>query len=200
MKNYYINILISHILITIVQCDSFKSTLSFINGTTRNKHVSKCHNPSSTEMEKQYLKFAIHFKNFEDLLNISQFKKYIPKNLTIVPYEAFESKNTFVYGLEEDESSNVTNNMMVLCSWHTAIQYRQTRYPFLQTQAICNENKCSNIARPNDFQYSCQQFRVLRPILLKGKCRNGTYMWHEALEPVSVACLCRKEKEFIFNY
>lgn len=169
--------------------DSVYSRSVAIN-TTRLIH-QHCVNPSSTELEKQYLKLQLRLQNVEDMINIADFEKLINIKLVKLPY--INASETFNYGNKECNSSLKDRpHNMALCPWHTALHYRLNRYPHLQTQAICNCKNCPNLAAPNDFQYSCQQFRVYKPVLEKGNCERGVYKWREALEPVSVACLCQR--------
>lgn len=165
-----------------------------------NKSTFKCFNPSSSELEKQYLKYFVKFKNLEDLINIPMITKHISSDLVISQFDSVSSKETFVYGNQEcnTEVQDIQENM-ALCPWHTTLQYRLDRYPYLQAQAVCNCHRCKHAILKNAFEHTCQKYTVLRPVLKKGACINGVFKWFEALEPVSIACLCQTEKDIAVN-
>lgn len=89
---------------------------------------------------------------------------------------------------------------MPLCPWYYKTISRFDRFPFSRIVAFCNCKNCVNHEKienimKNDFQFKnskCMAIRWPMPVLVRGKCNKitGIYNWYEAIEDVSVGCVC----------
>jgi hypothetical protein len=162
---------------------------------------SKCFDPSPSEMMSKLVMLQFIFKDLSGVLDISSvqnvFKNYINRDISI-------SDNPLAFGSKrcKDNYSNLTHlNELTICPWHTRIQIRENRYPYMITQSKCNCQNCLHLNTPNeDAVFKCMPVYKLIPALIRdSKCDAsvGVYKWKPILERIAVTCVCSRSKEVL---
>jgi hypothetical protein len=160
----------------------------------------KCSDPKPSVMMANYVNMHYLFKDLGGMFDIASvqnvFKKYINLDVPI-------THNQFAFGSKKcNGDSNLTQiNEMTICPWHTRIEIRHNRYPYIVTHATCNCGNCLHLTLPKfDAIYKCQPLYRLSPALLRDeKCdpRGGIFEWQPILEAISVTCVCSRSDKLL---